>query len=52
MYTRSAIGMPGSETWLEELMSRVFELIQEGGESKIAHDLCIGGNTPSEVLSH
>ena len=53
VYTRSAMGMPGSETCLEELMSRVLgELIQEGCVSKIADDLYIGGNTPSEVLSH
>ena len=31
VYTRSAVGMPGSETCLEELMSRVLgDLIQEG----------------------
>ena len=53
VYTRSAMGMPGSETCLEELMSRVLgELIREGCVSKIADDLYIGGNTPSEVLSH
>ena len=53
VYTHSAMGMPGSETCLEELMSRVLgELIQEGCVSKIADNLYIGGNTPSEVLSH
>ena len=53
VYTCYAIGMPGSKTCLEELMSRVLgELIQEGCVSKIADDLYIGGNSPSEVLSH
>ena len=40
VYTRSAMGMPGSETCLEELMSRVLgDLIQEGCVAKIADDL-------------
>ena len=53
VYTRSAMGMPGSETCLEELMSRVLgSLIQEGCVAKIADDLYIGGNTPGEVLHH
>ena len=51
--TRSAMGIPGSETCLEELMSRVLgELIQEGCVAKIADDLYVGGNTPDEVLQH
>ena len=50
VYTRSAMGMPGSETCLEELMSRVLgDLIQEGCVSKIADDLYVGGNTPQEA---
>jgi hypothetical protein len=56
LYTlsRSAMGMPGSETCLEELMFRVLgDLIQEDCcVAKIADDLYIGGNTPSEVLHH
>ncbi|PFX17944.1 hypothetical protein AWC38_SpisGene17719 [Stylophora pistillata] len=41
--TRSAMGMPGSETSLEELMSRVLgDLIQEGCVAKIADDLFNG----------
>ena len=48
VYTRSAMGMPGSETCLEELMSRVLgELIQEGCVSKIADDLYVGETAPS-----
>ena len=53
VYTRSAMGMPGSETCLEELMSRVLgDLIQEGCVAKIADDLYVGGNSPIEVLAH
>ena len=45
--------MPGSETCLEELMSRVLgELIQEGCVAKIADDLYVGGNSPIEVLDN
>ena len=53
VYTRSAIGMPGSETCLEELMSRVLgDLIQEGCVAKIADDLYVGRNSPIEVLNN
>ena len=53
VYTRSAMGMPGSETCLEELMSRVLgDLIQEGRVAKIADDLYVGGNSPIEVLNN
>ena len=53
VYTRSAMGMPGSETCLEELMSRVLgDLIQEGCVAKIADDLYVGGNSPIEVLAN
>ena len=53
VYTPSAIGMPGSETCLEELMSRVLgDLIQEGCVAKIADDLYVGGNSPIEVLDY
>jgi hypothetical protein len=51
VYTRCAMGMPGSETCLEELMSRVLgDLIQEGCVAKIADDLYCGGDTPDDVL--
>ena len=44
------MGMPGSETALEELMCRVLgELIQEGIVAKIADDLYCGGDTPEEL---
>lgn len=53
VYTRSAMGMPGSETCLEELMSRVLgDFIQEGFVAKIADDLYCGGNTPDELLAN
>ena len=51
VYTRCAMGMPGSETCLEELMCRVLgDLIQDGGVAKIADDLYCGGDTAEEAL--
>ncbi|KXJ10870.1 Transposon Ty3-G Gag-Pol polyprotein [Exaiptasia diaphana] len=45
------MGMPGSETALEEMMCRVLgDLIQEGCVAKIADDLYCGGATPEELL--
>lgn len=45
------MGMPGSETSLEELMCRVLgDLITEGSVIKIADNLYCGGNTPDELL--
>ena len=53
VYTRCAMGMPGSETCLEELMCRVLgELIQEGCVAKIADDLYCGGNTPQDAYNN
>ena len=50
VYVRSAMGMPGSETALEELMCRVLgDLLKEGSVAKIADDVYIGGNTPDEL---
>lgn len=52
-YTRCAMGMPGSETALEELMSRVLgDLLQEGVVAKLADDLYCGGNTIQELLQN
>ena len=46
VYARCAMGMPGSETALEELMSRILgDLLQEGIIVKIADDLYCGGDT-------
>ena len=43
VYTRSAMGMPGSETCLEELMSRVLgDLIQEGCVAKLLTTCTLG----------
>ena len=51
VYTRCAMGIPGSETALEELMCRVLgDLLQEGSVAKIANDLYCGGNSPQELL--
>ncbi len=51
VYTRCAMGMPGSESSLEELMSRVVgNLIEDGILAKIADDLFCGGDTPEEAL--
>ena len=51
VYTHCAMGMPGSETALEERMCRVLgDLLQEGGVAKLADDLYCGGDSPQELL--
>ena len=51
VYGRAAMGMPGSETALEELLSRILgEQAKEGGVTKVADDLYCGGNSPEEAL--
>ena len=51
VYVRSAMGMPGSETALEEVMCRVQgPLLQDGSVAKNADDLYCGGKTPRELL--
>ncbi|CAG2238456.1 unnamed protein product [Mytilus edulis] len=51
VYTRCAMGMPGSETALEELMCRIVgDFLQKGCVAKLADDLFCGGNTPEELL--
>ena len=53
VYARYAMGMPGSETALEELMCRVLgNLLQEGVVAKLADDLHCGGDTPDELLEN
>ena len=53
VYTRSTMGMPGSETCVGELMSRVLgSLIQEGIVTKLANYLYCKDNTPEEALSN
>ena len=51
VYTRAAMGMPGSTEHLDELMSRVLgNLMQEGVCIKLADDLYTGGDTVEELL--
>ena len=53
VYTRSAMGIPGSETALEELMCCVLgDFLQEGCATKLADDLHCGGNTPQELITN
>ena len=53
VYARSAMGMPGSETALEELMFRVLgDLVNNGCIAKIAYDLFCGGDTLPELLQN
>ena len=50
LYARSAMGMPGSETALEELLCRVLGyLLDEGVVAKLADDIYCGGNTIVEL---
>ncbi len=45
VYTRSAMGMPGSETALEELMCRILgDCLKDGVAAKLADDLYCGLN--------
>jgi len=45
------MGMPGSETALEQLMCKILgSLLEEGVVAKIADDLYCGGNTEAELL--
>ena len=47
------MGMPGSETALEEIMSHVSgEFIHEGFITKIVDDLYMGGDSEDELVSH
>ena len=53
VYQRSAMGLPGSETALEELMSRVIgDQLMEGVATKIADNLYCGGNTLDELYTN
>jgi len=53
VYTRCAMGIPGSEMALEELMCHVLgDLLQEGCAAKIAADLYCGGNSHQELFSN
>ena len=51
VYTRCAMGMPGSETTLEEVMSRVLgSCMLEGYMAKVADDMYVGGNSIEDLL--
>ncbi len=51
VYDRAAMGLPGSETALEELMNRVAgDLIMDGVAAKVADDLYCGDNTVDSAL--
>ena len=51
VYARGAMGMPGTETALEELMCRILgELIYKGNVTKIADDLYVGGESVEKVI--
>jgi hypothetical protein len=53
VYCRSAMGMPGSETALEELLSRTLgDLLMRGVVAKLADDLYCGGNSFDELLAN
>ena len=50
-YTRCAMGMPGSETALEELMCRVLgDCLHDGIAAKLADDLYCGADSPEDLL--
>ena len=53
VYTRSAMGMPGSSEYLQELMSRVLgDFVQEGFVILLADDINVCGNSEEEVLAN
>ena len=53
VYARSAMGMPGSETALEEMMCRVLgDFTKEGFVAKLADDLYCGGDTLEALLNN
>ena len=53
VYVRPSMGMPGSETALEQMMSLVVgDLMTEGILAKVADDLFVGGDTPEHLLDN
>ena len=53
VYTRCAMGMPGSESALEELLSRILgHLIAKGVLAKLADDMYVGGDTGLELFEN
>ena len=52
VYVRCAMGMPGSETALEELTCRVFgDLLEKGHVAKVADDLYCGADSLEDLLA-
>ena len=52
VFNRAAMGLPGSETALEELMNRVVgHFIMEGCVTKVADDCYCGGDSIDSALS-
>ena len=52
VYVRCAMGMPGSETALEELTCRVFgDLLEQGHIAKVADDMYCGANSLDDLLA-
>jgi len=52
LYTRAAMGMPGSTEHLDELTSRIFgDMVQAGKVIRIADDLYAGANTIADLLA-
>ena len=53
VYARPSMGMPGSETALEQMMCLVVgNLITDGVMAKVADDLYVGGESPEELLNN
>ena len=51
VYGRGAMGMPGTETALEEMLYRILgDQIAAGHVTKVADDLYCGGKTPEEAM--
>ena len=52
VYTRAVMGLPGSESALEQLMSKVLgDLMMNGSVTKLADDLYVGADTPENLMS-
>ena len=50
VYTRAVMGLPGSESALEQLLCKVLgDLMVEGSVIKLADDLYVGGDTPQAL---
>ena len=53
VYTRAVMGMPGSESALEQLLAKVLgDLMVDGAVVKLADDMYVCGNTPHELSNN